>query len=136
MKKYGTESKKTPSIGEKMQKLGSLAGFIVDFLATLLSEEEVEFWLGHKTELKKKISEVFSIVDEYASIREEWQKFYKSHFNLDVDFSRVIIPNRPDGDWRLIFIAKGMIMNKAFDRCKALFKSWCYITNDDLDKAI
>jgi hypothetical protein len=118
-----------------MQKLGALAGFIVDFLATLLSEEQVDFWLGHKTELKKKIREVFSIVDEYASIREEWQKFYKFHFNWDVDFRGVIIPTIPiDGKWRLLFIAKGMTMNKAFDCCSTLFKSWRY--NDDLDKAI
>jgi len=133
MKKHGTKSE-TLSISGIMQKIGSLAGFIVDFLTTLLSEVQIDYWLGHKNELKKKLREVFSIVDEYANIREEWQKFYKTHFNWDVDFSRVIIPNRPDGNWRLLFIAKGMTMNKAFDCCKAIFKSWRY--SDDLDKTI
>ena len=70
----------------------------------------------------------------YSEAREDWQKFYKTHFNWDVDFSTLILPPCPGEGWRLILVAKGMTMNKAFDRCKALFKSWRY--NDNLDKAI
>ncbi|MFA6523938.1 MAG: hypothetical protein WC264_01205 [Candidatus Paceibacterota bacterium] len=130
----GTESEKT-SLQDRMQQLGMLAGFIVDFLATILSYEQVKYWLEHKTELKKKLREVFSIVDEYASIREEWQKFYKNHFGWDVDFSQVIIPAIPtNGKWRLLFISKGMTLNFAFKICEKLFVSSKYY--DDLDKAI
>jgi hypothetical protein len=118
-----------------MEQLGSLAGFIVDFLATVLNATAVTYWLGHKTELKKKLREVFSIADEFSEIREEWQKFYKTHFNWDVDFSQVLIPIKPvDGKWRLIFIPKGMTLNFAFKICEKLFSSWKYY--DDLDKAI
>lgn len=132
--KNGTNPQ-NPSVKNRMEQLGALAGFIVDFLATLLSYEQVSYWLGKKTELKKKLHEVFSIVDEFSDIREEWQKFYKMHFSWDVDFRGVIIPTMPtDGKWRLLFIAKGMTINKAFDQCKALFESWRY--SDDLDKAI
>lgn len=117
------------------EKLGLLAGFIVEFLAKMLNLTQIDYWLGHKTELRKKLREVFSIVDEFVDIREEWQKFYKTHFNWDVDFSQVIIPVKPiDGKWRPLFIAKGMTLNFAFKICEKLFSSWKYY--DDLDKAI
>ena len=64
----------------------------------------------------------------------EWQKFYKEHFGLDVDFSKIAIPQRPKGNWRLLLIAKGMTMNTAFGRCKKLFATWQY--SDDLDAKI
>jgi hypothetical protein len=67
MSKNADRTKK-PSISERMEQLGSLAGFIVDFLATLLSFEQVNYWLGHKTELKKKLREVFSVnIVEFVS---------------------------------------------------------------------
>ena len=117
------------------EQLCSLAGFIVEFLATFFNASQVKYWLEHKTELKNKLREVFSIVDEHVSIREEWQKFYKNHFGWDIDFSQVIIPVMPtNGKWRLLFIPKGMTLNFAFKICEKLFASWKYC--DDLDKAI
>lgn len=131
--------KQTMKNGTNFQKpsfeqLGSLAGFIVDFLATILNFSQVEYWLGHKTELKKKLREVFSIADEFSEVREEWQKFYKTHFNWDVDFSQVSIPLKPNGKWRLIFIPRGMNLNLAFSVCEKLFKSWKY--TEDLNQSI
>lgn len=133
MKKNADKTQK-PSIQERMEQLGSLAGFIVDFLVSILNATQVAYWLGHKTELKKKLREVFSITDEFSEIREEWQKFYKIHFGWDVDFNQVIIPLRPDGKRRLLFIPKGMTLNFAFQICEKLFKSWKYY--DDLDKDV
>ena len=127
--KNGTDSQNS-SFGQ----LGALAGFIVDFLATILNFSQVEYWLSHKTELKKKLREVFSITDEFYEIRQEWQKFYKTNFNWDVDFSQVIIPSKPDGKWRLLFIPKGMNLNLSFSICEKLFKSWRY--TEDLNKAV
>ena len=132
--KNGTDPRK-PSVKDRMQQLGALAGFIVDFLATLLSYQQVNHWLGKKTELKKKLRKVFSIVDEFSDIRGEWKKFYKTLFNWDVDFSEVIIPPMPIvGKWRLLLLAKGMTLNLAFKVCEKLFPSWKY--SNDLDKEI
>ena len=126
----GTESKK-PSI----KQLATLAGFITECLAEFLNLERVQYWLKNKTELKRKLREVFSITDEYGDIRRQWEQFYKNQFGWDMDFSLVLIPTRPEvGSWRLLFIAKGLTMNRGFEQCKKLFKSWRY--NDDLDKAI
>ncbi len=133
MKKMEQISKK-PSVQKRIEQLGSLAGFIVDFLATILNFSQVEYWLGHKTELKKKLREIFSIIDEFSEIREEWQKFYKTHFNWDVGFGQVIIPLKPEGKWRLLFIPKGMNLNLSFSICEKLFKSWRY--TEDLNQAV
>lgn len=132
MTKMGRTSK---PVFKRFEKLGLLAGFIVEFLATIFSDDQIDYHLGHKNELKKKLREVFSITDEFQEIREEWQNFYKEKFNWTVDFSTVIIPAMPtNGKWRLLFIPKGMTMNLAFKIASGLFKSWRYV--DDLDSAI
>lgn len=130
--KNGTKPEK-PS----WEMLGELAGFIMKLLARILNHSQVEYWLGHKNELKQKLVDVFFVVDEYsdeyADIREDWKKFYKINFGWRVDFSRVIIPEMPVvGNWCLLFIAKGMTLNLAFKVCKNLFLSKMYC--DDLDK--
>ncbi|MDD3663136.1 MAG: hypothetical protein PHT84_04695 [Candidatus Pacebacteria bacterium] len=133
MKKMERTSKKP--VFKRFEKLGLLAGFIVEFLATIFSDDQIDYHLGHKTELKKKLREVFSIADEFLSAREEWQNFYKEKFNWTVDFSTVIIPVMPtNGKWRLLFIPKGMTMNLAFKIGSGLFKSWEY--TDDLDVVV
>ena len=96
--------------------------------------DQAKYWLSHRNELKKKLKDVFSIYDNFGDTRNEWGKFYKTHFEWDVDFSQVLLPEKPGEEWRLIFIAKGMTMNKAFARCKKLFATWQY--SDDLDKAV
>lgn len=116
-------------------KLGVLAGFIVETLAKIFNESQIDYWIKNKSELKKKLKELFSIVDEYLELREVWVKFYKDQFDWTVDFSQVIIPEKPEGDdWRLIFIAKGLTINLAFDKASKLFPTWRYA--EDLDKAI
>ena len=127
MKNHETDSEKPSFI-----QLGVLAGFIIEFLASIFNASQVKYWLEHKGELKKKLREVFSIVDEYADIRQDWEKFYKNHFNSNFDFSRLLIPTMPtSGKWRLLIIAKGMTLNVAFNACTKLFKTWKYY--DDLD---
>lgn len=121
----GTNSKK-PSL----EQLGALAGFIVEFLAGILNFEQIGYWLKHKTALKQKLREVFSITDEYVEFREEWQKFWKAQLGWGVDFSGVIIPPKPQiGSWRLLILPKGMTNNKMFARMEQMFKCWKY-TND------
>jgi len=120
---------------QSLEKLGMLAGFIVDFLSTILNFDQVKYWLGHKNELKKKLKEVFSFVDEFSEIRKQWQEFYKTQFNWDVDFSLVIVPQKPKkGNWRLLFIARKMTCNKVFKRWKDLFE--CCKYNDNLDNSV
>ncbi len=134
----GTEVKKAP-VMLSVKKQASLAAFIFEKIINGSSVEQVEYWLGHKIELSKNLNLVFSLIpeDEYSSEREDWQKFYKDQFDWDVDFSQVIIPNKPEsGSWRLIFIPKGMTMNLAFDKASKLFLTRRPKPKNDLDKAI
>ncbi len=128
--KNGAKSQET-----SLEQIGTLAGFITSFFVKVLSVEQVSYWLGHKTELKQKLCEVFVVMDEYVTLREEWQKFWKDQLNWDVDFSRVIIPPKPAiGSWCLLIIPKGMTNNKMFARMEQLFKCWKYA--DNLDTAV
>ena len=116
--------------------LGALAGKITDGLAKFMNKEQVDYWNKNQnqSELMSKLCEVFSIKDEYLAERQHWQDFYKEHFDWTVDFSRVLIPKKPGEFWRLIFIAKGMKMNKAMARCKDLFET--SQNKDDFDASV
>lgn len=123
MSKDGAEVKKAPEL-LSVKKQASLAGFITEKIINGSSVEQVDYWLGHKEELTNNLNLVFSLIpeDEYFVERQYWQKFYKTQFNWDVDFSQIIIPIRPNiGNWRLIFIAKGLTMNLAFKKASKLF---------------
>lgn len=82
----------------------------------------------------KKLSELFNSAsdDAYTEIREDWQKFYQSEFGMEVDLSGVQVPEKPEGNYRLLFIAKGLTPNKVFGSWK--FPKWRY--DDNLDKAV
>lgn len=125
----------TKSENTNFVEIGVLAGIIIEFLVALFNPAQVKYWLGHKTELKKRLREVFSMIDEYTTVREEWASFYKKHFDWDVNFSQIVIPERPKvGKWRLLFIPKGMTMNISFSIASKLFKTWRYF--DDLDSSV
>lgn len=41
----------------------------------------------------------------FLSEKIQWQKFYKKHFGLDVDFTNLVIPEKPlKGIWRLLIV--------------------------------
>lgn len=124
-----TESKEKPSL----KQLLALAAFIAGVLEEIFSHGQIQYWLKNKGKLRTKMFEVFAIApDAFTELREEWQKFYQSAFGIEVDLAGVAIPERPEGNYRLLFIAKGLTPNKVFDAWK--FPKWRY--NDDLDKAV
>lgn len=123
-----TESKK-PSL----KQLLALAGFIAGVLEEIFTNGQIQHWLQNKGKLRTRLLEVFEIaVDAYTEIREDWKKFYESEFGIEIDLSGVVIPQKPEGNYRLLFIAKGLTPNKVFNSWK--FPKWRY--NDDLDKAV
>lgn len=64
-----------------------------------------------------------------------WQKFYEKVFGEDVDFSNVSIPKKPGENWWLIILAKGMTLEKLFQKCREKFGVWKW-TEDNLDKIV
>lgn len=128
----GTDSLK----GLNLKQLGVLAGTITEDIAKILNPQQITYWVKNENRkaLTQKLRQVFSVKNECLDERIEWQKFYKDQFNWTMDFSRILIPEKPGEGWRLIIIAKGMTMNVAFARCKKLFKTYQYA--DDLNVAI
>ncbi len=113
---------------------GIIAGYVAAHIFSKLTNSQIEYWEAHKTELSRKLDEVFGIIDEFADSRRNWAKFYKDEFGWTVDFNSVIIPPRPnkEGLWRLVFIAKGITPNK-------VFKAWRFKKVDydvDLDNVL
>lgn len=126
------------SVTSTLQKLGMLAGYIVEILASILSVQQIDFWTDSKNRatLKKNLKKVFKIEDIYQELREKWQNFYKDH-NWTVDFSGVIIPKKPEGkNWIVIIIAKGLTPLRIFNMMSKLFPSWKLWNDNDFKKII
>ncbi len=51
--------------------------------------------------------------DSYANQRRRAEKIYREYFGIEVDFSLVLIPPKPEGNRRLLFNAEGMTCNRA-----------------------
>ncbi|TSD01927.1 MAG: Uncharacterized protein Athens071425_242 [Parcubacteria group bacterium Athens0714_25] len=64
-----------------------------------------------------------------------WQNFYKKVFGENVDFSNVRIPEKPEGRWWLIILAKGMTPERLFLKCQEKF-GMCKWTDRNLDEII
>ncbi len=126
-----TESKDKKDASWK--QMIQLAMFIAGVLGEIFNTDQIQEKIRSKGKLRKDLLKFFEVVtDTYTEIREEWQKFYQSELGMEVDLSGVQIPEKPEGDYRLIFIAKGLTPNKVFDSWK--FPKWRY--SDDLDKAV
>ena len=64
----------------------------------------------------------------------DWQIFYKKLFGSDYDFSNIRIPERPQGNWRLLIIVD-ILLEQLYAKCKELFPCWRW-TNDNFDKIV
>ncbi len=124
MKKHGTNFIATNVAASNIKQLGILIGFIVSVITEMisfyffsLSDDEKKVLLQNKTSLAEKIrialAPIFAVtVDEFAEVRTYWQTIYKKYFDVDVDFTDIIVPQKPaEGKWRLLFVAKGLTMD-------------------------
>lgn len=116
------------------EKQGVLAGFIFETIVRGSSDEQLNYLLGNKKEFRKKLVESFSLlIPEFQEEREDWQNFYKNYFAWDVDFSQVLIPQKPaEGLWRLLFVAKNLTCNLVYS--KWTFKKWKVY--EDIDASV
>jgi hypothetical protein len=123
-----TQSKEKAS----WKQMLALATFIAGILGDMLNAGQIQYHLQNKSKLKAKIREIFDMTETFGELREEWQKFYQSAFGIEIDFTGVAVPEQPEGNYRLLFIAKGMTPNKVYDAWT--FPKWRY--DDNLDKAV
>lgn len=120
------------------KQLGTLAGVIVDYLASILSLQQVQYWLGHKDELKKKLAEVFSVMpDTWEEQKQQISKFYLECFNITVDWVTVVIPTAAVDFKRLELILENLTEDEIFDAyAKKFGKDKVYKAYDSIRNAI
>jgi hypothetical protein len=123
---------------EMMAKIWSLASFIGEVIIETINEKQVEHHLRNKRDLRKKIREVFSVQDEHGEIRDWFTNFYQEYFSWTVDLSTILVPPKPEGNFRLLFVAKGLKMNQVgnvyAETIKKHNKNWGFWKwQDDLD---
>lgn len=67
---------------------------------------------------------------------ESWEQHYASQYKMNVDFSKLTIPQKPsagvNGPYRLVVIAKGITVNAVYNSWT--FPKWSY--SKDLDKSV
>lgn len=123
-------AQQNPKKEATVKQLLALATFVAGVLADIFSADSIQYWLQNKSELRKKLLEMFNIpIDIYTETRNDWQKFYQS-IGITVDLSTVSIPEKPStGNWRLLFIAAGLTCNKIYELWN--FPKWK--NYDDID---
>ena len=119
-------------------KLGILVGFITEVIVAIFSQmtdAQLQYYLGKKESIRKQLFDMFNQTDAYVEERELLRKFYQKYFSLDVNVADVNIPEKPtEGDWRLLIVARGLLLNQVYDRMSKAFKCWEYA--DDLDASV
>jgi hypothetical protein len=66
----------------------------------------------------------------YSDSYRDWEQFYQSEFGIIIDLAQVTIPEKPEGEHYLLFIAEGLTHSQVFDQWK--FKK--YTLEKDLSK--
>lgn len=129
-------------LGTLVRKLVTLPSEMLGSLCDLLQKLEDETWRSaFKRFLRKepcwvpvKPSRRLRVAMYSTAVNREWRAFYAKYFpELEVDFSRVVIPQR-DGFDRTIIVAEGLTLNRLFEVCLSKFPSWR--SHDDLDKTV
>lgn len=85
--------------------------------------QQLQAFLEHKNP--------FELVDPIT----DWQNFYRDTFGLECNFSNLQLPTKQEGFDRLIIVAQGMTPQGIFGKCKELFPSWRW-SSEDLDKIV
>jgi hypothetical protein len=132
---HGTDRKKSPNF----KKIGILIGFIVEAVNEIffnMSEDQLAYWILKKDAMRKQLRSMFKVTEEtFFEEKEQWRKFYHKHFSFELNFTDLVIPQKPtEGTWRLIIISQGLTLMQVYKAMSNAFKSWKYA--DDLDKAV
>lgn len=121
-----------------LKQLEDLGRMMLGILYGVLNAERVQYWWEHQDEFKEKLTKLLlgekalSTSATQDSELTRAQAFYSKHFGVTPDFSGVIIPPKPEGNYRLAVVAQGMTPNKAYDTCAKLFPCWRYRKNLDV----
>ena len=87
---------------------------------------------GLQVLIENKADKVAGIgIDDQLS---SWIKLYRDEFGIKLNMDGLKVPAKRGGLNRLIVVAKGVTLNKAFQACRSKFPTWSY--SDNLDKDV
>ncbi len=117
-------------------QMKDLAAAVVEAIPQNLSFADAEYWIGNKGKMGKEIKQIlFRKKDgKFADLLFDWQNFWKGITGKEYDFSNVVVPQRPEGRWRLLIIVD-IALETLYAKCKERFNCWRW-TNDDFDKIV
>lgn len=138
-------SKEDGSFQSKAKLVKELVGYCTMILFDLFFEfdkDQLKQFAKKKGQLRDHFRQsMFSLVgtgeDEQRQTNRfvaEWGRFYRDVLGMNVDFSHLVIPTKPNGDFWLIVVTPGLTYNVLVAKLRSLFDSWVY--TDDLDKVI
>ena len=88
--------------------------------------ETAQRWIRSKKAIGRAIRAALASENAPRTIQEDWQDFYRKVFDFTVDLSGVVIPSDPGGFARVIIVAQGVTLNRAFQACRDRFPVYCY----------
>ncbi|KKQ62365.1 MAG: hypothetical protein US82_C0013G0035 [Parcubacteria group bacterium GW2011_GWC1_38_22] len=128
-------------LGKIMEKIlglpSDVLALLLDLIEKLAGEKKVMWFRELKKFLRKEVcwgQVAQGKMPIFPPTMKEWQDFYKKHFGMDCDFSQVRIPEKPEGNWRLLIIAD-VLLEQLYAKCKQLFPCWRW-TDENLDKKV
>lgn len=113
------------AVGSMSQWSGMLKDFFRQIDDGSITMQQLQAFLEHRNP--------FEAVD--PTIITDWQNFYREVFGIDVDFSKLRIPDKKAGFDRLIIVARGMTPQRLYDKCTELFLCWKWTLNN-LDEIV
>lgn len=117
----------------KKGMIGDVPGNVLGMLGDLAQKLQHGAIRPEQLELFLKKKNPFANVSELTA---DWEVFYREHFRVEKDFSKLSIPKKQKGFDRLIVVAEGMTPNKIFARLKELMPTSVFKWWDKSDKVI
>jgi hypothetical protein len=134
MKNEGMSVEQWLKLGDSLKKaiphemLANIAQEWIDNPVKL--EEAIYKALMPSQQAKKVLCDIGGVANgKHLSPIEEWQLFYQKYFEMSLDFSDVHIPEKPEGEWRLLIIP-----NLSLKNIRGKFSEYfefCWVCSDE-----
>ena len=112
-------------------QMKDIYGLAIQAIPTDLSFETAQSVIGNKSAFIVKVQGLFPDTKTLHDPIKQWEALYREEFGESPDFSGVRIPEKREDFTRLIIVAQGLTLNRAYDACAKKFPCWRY--TDDLD---
>ena len=115
-------------------QIKELASALVEAIPSNIAADKAQYWIGKKKKLAKEVRNILFGSNSNSELILDWQNFWKGIDGKEHNFSNIVIPDKPEGNWRLLII-DDITIKSLYAKCKERFKCWRW-TNDNFDKIV